>query len=436
MTGPQDAAMTTISAGVPAERLAVPASWRLLAPLAALHAAMFVYDLLHPERFLNADRARERIEVLRGFSQALHSGDVTAYLASHGIVGDWLPQALLYLVGGQYFVIAAQIVLALFSVLWVLQLGRHLGLDERSARAAAFLSALLPHALVYPHQLASEAIFVPLVILGFRLASGPGSGLALGLATLVRPITALWPLIHVFARRDRAAFLGLAFAPLLLWMSFIFVATGELSMGRSGHDLGNNLYYRLQRMGADVPAAERPPQRPAGQTKATVREYLAFVAAHPLVTAKYAARDLAVMTFKSGIERIVLDYLDLYPEAREQLQAADGGWRSQVVDRGGVRAFVELVRSQPGLVGSAAAAALAFTLLMLLAAYGALRWAGTGPRRAERLALVAFVLYIFITSQAADAAQSRLRACAEFAICLLAVAGWTALRRHAGRHGG
>jgi len=141
------------------------------------------------------------------------------------------------------------------------------------------------------------------------------------------------------------------------------------------------------------------------------------------------------MGFKSGIERLLLDYLNLYPDSRSELQAADGGWRSRV-DRGGAAALLDLARSQPALVATAAAGALAFTLLMALALYGALRWARKGERSAERLALIGFVIYIFATTQAADAAQSRLRACAEFAICVLALAGWKALaRRREGRGG-
>ena len=409
---------------------ALGASARLLAPLAALHAAMFVYDLAHPDRFLNADRSGERLAVSKGFVEALRTGDALAYLPSHGIVGDWLPQALFYLAGGQYFVIAAQVLLMLASVLWVREIGVRLGLREEHAQGAALLYALLPHTLVFPHQLASEAIFVPLAVLSFRLVSDARAGLAVGLATLVRPITILWPLIHVFAKRKRGAYLALACAPLLLWMSLVFIASGEFSMGRSGHDLGTNLYLRLQRIGAELPPSERPPQRPAGQRRASLGEYVAFSAAHPVLTAKFAVRDMAVMGFKSGIERVVLDYLDLYPDERRELQQADGGWRSRVVDRGGAAAFMDLARSQPVLVATSTVGALAFTLLMLLAVYGAARWA----RGAERLALAAFVVYIFVTVQAVDAAQSRLRAGGEFAICLLALAGWAALRRKP-RHG-
>jgi hypothetical protein len=43
--------------------------------------------------------------------------------------------------------------------------------------------------------------------------------------------------------------------------------------------------------------------------------------------------------------------------------------------------------------------------------------------------LVAFVLYVFATATVVDAAQSRQRAPAEFALCLLAVAGFCVLQR-------
>jgi hypothetical protein len=398
------------------------AAVRVLAPLAALHAAMFLYDLRHPERFLNGDRASERIDVIKGFFE---STDSVGYLASHGIAGDWLPHALLYHAGGQYLVIAVQVVLTLFSILWVMQIAQRLGLGERAASAAAIVYALLPHTLVFPHELATEGIFCPLVILAFRLGANASGGFALGLATVIRPLTALWPFVVL-----RKSYIAFALAPLLAWMSFMVFATGEFSMGRSGHDLGNNLYFRMQRMSAELPKAERPPERGPGQTKATIGEYVAFVAAHPVLAAKHSARDVGVLTVKSGIERIVLDYLDLYPESRKELQDSDNGWRAQVERRGVVAALWQVFREQPGLILSSAAGAALFVAFMALAIYGA--WSRIHSR--EWLLLAAFVVYIFATAQAVDAAHSRHRAPAEFALCILAVAGWLALRRRGENH--
>ena len=73
---------------------------------------------------------------------------------------------------------------------------------------------------------------------------------------------------------------------------------------------------------------------------------------------------------------------------------------------------------------SSALASVLFTLLMALAAYGAV----VSLARREWLLLTLFVLYVAATAQVVDAAQSRHRAPAEFALCLLAVAGWRALQ--------
>jgi hypothetical protein len=408
--------MASLSPGIALGGPALSGAWRLMAPLASLHAALLAYDLQHPGRFRNADRADERIAAVQGFGAALRSGDLVAYLAGHGIVGDWLPQALVYAAGGQYLVITLQVLLALASVLWVREIALRVGLDERRAGTAALLYALLPHTLILPHQLASEALFVPLVVLAFRL--GQRGALALGLATLIRPLTLLWPFIHA-PRNWR--FVALALAPLLAWMIFILLASGELSMGRSGHDLGHNLHDRMQRMAATLPAAERPA---AGST-ASLGEYLGFVARHPLLAARHSGRDLAALTFKSGIERVTLDYLEFFPQSRAALQASSGGWRAAVEQQGVAAALGALVRAQPGLVLSSAVAALLFTGLMALALYGALAL----RRNREALLLALFVLYVFATAQAVDAAQSRHRAPAEFALCVLAVAGWAALSR-------
>jgi hypothetical protein len=147
------------------------------------------------------------------------------------------------------------------------------------------------------------------------------------------------------------------------------------------------------------------------------------VLAHPATAAAHSARDGVTLAFKSGIERVTLDYLDLFPAARA-LQKADGGWRERLERRGVLATFAELVHTQPWLIASSALAALVFTAFMALAAYGAI----TTRHNRPWLLLTLFVLYVAATAQLVDRAQSRHRAPAEFALCLLAAAGWATLR--------
>lgn len=408
--------------------------------LGLLHAAMLVYDLAHPDRFLNADRAASRLQVIEGLAETWRGGgDVAAYVAGHGIVGDWLPHALLYLGGGAALVIAVQVLLALASVVWAREIGARVGLDARHANLAALAYGLLPHTLVFPHQLSTEALFVPLVVLSFvlllRAASPAGhaqAGAAIGIATVVRPITMLWPVLqaclarHV-AAKARLAYLAAALAPLLLWMTFVYVETGAFSMGPSKHDLGHNLHQRVQRMAPGLPAAERFGER--ADPRIGVADYLGFVAAHPALAAAHSARDLMALGVKSGVERIVLDYLDLYPDERRGLQDPNAGWRKNAERGGPLAALRAIAGEHPFLFIASAAGALLFVALMALAAVGAVVLG-----RAGKFMLAGYVLYVIVTAQAVDAAQSRHRAPAEFALCVLAAAGAAWLRKK-GTHG-
>ena len=416
--------MTTVA--VPGVRAPALSARTLAALFGALHAGMLAYDFAHPDRFLLADRAVERLDVIRAFAA---SSDRAAFVGSHGIPGDWLPHALLWLAGGPYFVIVVQAALAVLSIVWVRELAARAGLGERAAFGAAVLYGLLPQTLVFPHQLATEALFDPLVVLSFRLGTGGGAGLALGAATLVRPITLAWPLLLAFFVKKPFRLVAAALLPVLAWMLFVLATTGEFSLGRSGHDLGHNLYERMHRMAASLPADERPPARAPGHTTAGVGEYLAFSARHPLAAAMHSARDLGTLAVKSGVERLALDYFDAFPRARASLQDSDDGWRSRVEQQGPLRAFASLAAAQPGLVLVSGAGAALFAAFMALALAGA--W--HGRRNPALVLLAAFVLYIFVTAQAVDAAQSRHRAPAEFALAILAVAGWLHLRKT--RHG-
>ncbi|MGH6737162.1 MAG: hypothetical protein ACRECX_13960 [Methyloceanibacter sp.] len=418
--------------------------WQLVAPFAALHLLMFGYDLSHPDRFLNADRATERMHVIKGLGETWQSGGgIPAYLTKHGIVGDWLPQALLYLTGGQYLVIAVQVLLVLLSIVWVRDIGLRLGLGSPRASAAAALYGILPHSLVFPHQLASEAISVPLVILSFAVcvramlsaAQGRG-GLAMGLATLVRPVTMAWPVIYaIFApigSRARIAYLIAALAPLVLWMGLMYAETGVFSMGQSGHDLSHNLYGRAMRMTASMPAVEREALEVSAEGRMSLSEYARFVIDHPGAAAAHSARDLAAIGLKSGVERIVLDYLDLFPQSRATLQDPEAGWRAKVEQEGAIGALADIFRQNPGLMTISIGGSLLFAGFMICSALGALVWLREkAPRDTYRfrLLLIGFALYIAAMAQAVDAVQSRQRAPAEFALCLMAVAALPLFRR-------
>jgi hypothetical protein len=209
-------------------------------------------------------------------------------------------------------------------------------------------------------------------------------------------------------------------------------------MGESDHSLGLNLYYRVEAIATTMPPSETPAittrYLAGGQHAFTALKYLSFVAHYPLPVLIYAARDAEVLLFKSGVERITVDYL-ADEQQTKTLQTRDGnGWR-QYWDKYGAIAAIQYGWRVLGVTFLISALAAAVQVaLILLAVVGAVRVVGLirqhAAPEATKLAeflILALPVYVLIFSQLADANQSRHRAPAEFALAILATHGiWRA----------
>lgn len=472
------AATTTTSAATHVQARgqdALTGQWPLRALLAvlALHLLMGLYDAAHPEVWLNADRAVTRWQDVQAFIAAWDAGGVLHFLAVSGNPGDYLIHVVLYLIGGKGAVIAGQVALALASGLAVFRIGRLLGLSARGSEVATAVYLLLPHSLVFPHQLSTEAWHTPLVVIAtWSLIAvlerpdarglGLASGLLHGLAILVRPVTLLLPLLllalggrQLQGRRGRrlaALYLAGAFLPVLAWFAFVASQGGGFGFGPSSRDLGHNLYARVLRISHTLPEAEAEKVQRTylnGPVRKVLPlgDYVDFAAAYPAAVLKHSARDTAMFVVKSGLERIPIDYLEVNRESRAELQDDRSGWRFVMETQGVGQALGYLWRSQGPVLATSLVGAVLMLLLFGLALLGgviglkgvnglgpAARQQGLAELALSRLTagmLVAVVLYILLLSQAVDAVQSRHRAPAEFALVLLAASGatWLARRR-------
>lgn len=429
-----------------------------------LHAMLFLYDFSHPDAFLMADRAGDRMRTIRAFWATVQGeGSVLDFLGSHGIVGDYLPQALLFGIGGKSAIVVAQVMLLLLSVYYVHRLVAVMGGSERMATLCAAVYMHLPHSLTFPHQLTSEAIFGPLFIISIGTLCGalPGlrsyltlsvSGAALGLATLVRPITLLWApfsgSIIVAALRNRPAIAGMAFyvavalAPVAAWIFTVYLATGTASLGPSTHDMSHNLYQRVVRMVSAMPPDEMRSASaqylPHGNDPAgtmTIGEYASFAASHPKTYITHLGKDALVFVGKSGVGRLVLDYLNLFPASRDELQDSRASWRLRWEKEGPAATLLYLYRNHGSLLLITALASALCAGIFALAFLGILnlaRWAIQSSQSPQQRITIFVVItapfYIFATSQVVNAMQSRHRAPAEFAVLILAAFGLRAIR--------
>jgi len=329
--------------------------------LLLVHGALFVYDVRHPEAFLQGDRAGQRYQTILEFGE-VGASELSSYLLEYGLPGDYLLHAVLYRLFGRLGLIFVQVGLAFVSVVLVHRIAERWTGRRTVADVAASAHAFLPHSLAFPHLLMSEALFNPLLILGIYLVvrgtdmGGVGSrftwtgALLLGVASLVRVIGAMVPILLVPAvvsgvpawRRRLGSGVGfvlIGLAPVLLWMSFVWSGTGHFSLGRSSFSLPYNLAIRVDRMEARTSESLRSPE--TGDQGVTVGEYLEVVGSNPGAYWKIVRSDLINFWANPGVSKLVFNYLalggDLRGEDRSLL-----GWRS-VMDESGLWATVRHV---------------------------------------------------------------------------------------------
>ena len=329
--------------------------------------------------------------------------------------------------------------------------------SEGTALLAATVYAFLPHTLVYPHLLGSEAIFVPLVVFSFYfmaryLLEQPWlshlllSGLMIGLATLARPVTVLWPVassvVALLTFRSQLPFkrwfgyLVVASLPLLLWMLLMLSETGEFSMGQGSASLGSNFYTTVEFVSETLSPADRIRIKEKyltygardGGERMGFGQYLRFMSEYPLDYAAHQGRAVMMFVAKSGVNKVTKSYLQLFPEALAEIDDIETrkSWRQRLEQDGLLDTFQFYYQRYSILVVAAAVAGALFAVVMAVAVYGTVllaikyfRGEGSVSRRCMEAFICIFPWYILLASMSSQRLQSRHRAPAEFAICLL-----------------
>ena len=467
----------------------------LLGLYVMLHAAMLIYDFHHPGVWLKADRANERVEQLGEVSliadeQVAHIGEFPKtggwrvrldYIGRHGAPGDYLMQVALYELGGLASMLLAQVTLCVLSVVCVYRMACTVLGQGRLPLLVAGIYALLPQTLIFPHQLSAEAWFVPLVIFGFynmtrwftlRAPHAPWlSGLYWAGAILTRPTPLPFALLSALPFRrgsgggnsgsgsgsgnsgsrgsGRTAYYLALVIPVAAWVMMVHAYTGKWSLGEgTSASVGNNLMMRARFIADNFPPAakEKAQQQyiePAMNRdgRLTVSEYARFCVDFSGSCTAQAGQDALNFFFKSGVERITLDYLGLLPE-KERIETqlahpgSSRGWAQVVRNRGVLAATEFYLAKYPVIIATSLLAALAFgvvTLLYIAGAADALRGLlnkhAFDDRRLMLALFAIFPLYLFAASSVVSSMQSRHRAAAEFAMLIVAGNGLRVWKR-------
>jgi 4-amino-4-deoxy-L-arabinose transferase-like glycosyltransferase len=435
-----------------------------------IQGLMFIYDLSHPNLFLFADRAADRIEAIKRLITFLQGHSSLMLFLSHqgtalGVPGDYIIQGLVFFVSGQYGVILFQIVLFIASVAALYHLTYLLTHSRYYSIAAALIYAHLPHSIVFPHMLWSEALFNPFVLFGYyymvRAAISSASwlnislaALFLALATLVRIVSAplvivgviIFLLCHLPLKKI-GGYVSIFAVALVVWPLFVWSQTGLFAMGSRDRTGSSHLYYglvsRLKTMISTLPRDQRPKAEEKyvptenlnnEQLKNIAFKYLSFAMNYPGPFVRLLAQDAAIFVSQSGVERITVDYLELAGTDRKVIQQPLHGWRENLVAKGIIDTASTYLHEHRVVVVLSLIGMLAMLALCGLTAVGAIsvwkNWLQLG--REERIILASmafFVVYIFLPGTMVLYPGARYRSPAEPYICVLAAIGLASMKK-------
>ena len=439
---------------------APPRYWVVGLAVGFAHILLFVHDIANGDGFFRADRASQRFHDMRNLFAA--AGDPAAFLAClvrQGNIGDYGIHAFFYSLGGPPAVIAFQVCLAVAAAMAVTYIAWRTFPAQHIAIAAGLLYGFLPQTLAFPHQLLSEALANPCIILGVaallhasntprRWAGWCLAGVVMGFGALVRPALILLPIVAaglwIWLDREHrawsraAAFAVCGLAPLMLWSLFMFSQVGKFGPGESNQDLGLNFSQSTAKVLLSEGVAPADGQAPDWLPKRlTFGEYFHYVREYPKGFANLYAMNTLVMSTDSGIGRLYVDLLGFGAEERLRLQDPALGWRAQLTNHGALAMIESNWRAAPGTICAGLLGALGFALVNvgMVAAYVMLlrprAFLGgpdtTLPQRWSAALLLAVPLYVIATSQVVAYAPSRLRSQGEFAVAILACVGWVGL---------
>ncbi len=346
-----------------------------------IHGFIFTYGVFNADSFLAGDRAVIRLETINYVFKNLpaeltdkisnlandseSNSTVLSRIFESGNPGDYIFQGFLLCIGDRYLVVVFQLLLSFLSILCVYCFLIILGRPPAYSLAGAIIYMLLPGNLIIPHELASESLFTPLVVIGFFmlvyyvekqayvwvLVSGL---LLLSIASFVRPQLSLYPfvLIMILAacyrphwKRHVALVLVICFSIPACWGVLSFSHSGNISPGGKTHGPGIAFYKTVKRMAISGDFPFKQSAYPDG--KMSVREFAAEVIEHPLPFMKLKTTEALVLIINPGTYSLAAHHFGLLAGAR------DTAFWKELRDREGLSGMVrEIFRRSASFLSS------------------------------------------------------------------------------------
>ena len=249
-----------------------------------VHGLLIGFDLGNEDSFLSGDRSHSRnatiayvfdVEKIGRNDTGLETSPtvdpmphIGERILNSGHAGDYLISGAIVKLTNINVLMLFQLLLALLSTYSVFALLIYFRFPVKSATLGTLFYLLLPGSLLPPHQLSSEALFIPCAIIGCYLLiiSSRKHGVDLAfiaglllfsVAIFVRPQLTLYPVLLVViyllfsAKKPGTIFLTIIPVSLLfsaIWMIFVVSNDGLFTFGGEDRSVGIAFYSTAEQM--------------------------------------------------------------------------------------------------------------------------------------------------------------------------------------------
>ena len=413
-----------------------------LAIVAAAHIALTLAVPNLAEKFQLGDRAVDRLSKLNALLHAPNADAIAAALVYYDSPGDYILFLPAYLAFGPAGVIAQDLLLLLVGLWFLYRIGVT-WFSPTVAKIACIAYALLPAMIFHPQVLVSEAICNPLLIVATwyaaqlitrdrpALRDAVLFGIICAVLISVREIYLLFPvmvaalaIVKAGTVRGRLAVLGL-----MLALSFSIFGTWELvrsaaparyERGTSLQGLPSNLFLRAQRM--EPIGNFKLPEDISQQQAMSLGQFAELAAREPYALARTVISDAADLTINSGSAMVYGRYFGLF-HLGEDKPADMHKWREIRDQQGTLPMLVYMGETAPVALAYSVGFAVGWGIFLLIACYGAWRFArGSQPLELKFL-FFAIPVYFFIFSFVSGAPRWDHRSPTEFILSLFFALG-------------
>ena|GEM_PF-2910748 len=398
-------------------------------------ALCLLYDASNPQAFLKGDRSENRMVNVRSILQAESWKDFINAILFNGLPGDYLWQAIIFrlfhkAIDARLAVILMQILLCAISIFYVALIADALTKNKRIVIFATLFYSVLPHNLVFPHWLVSEAFFVPFVIIAsyysisyFNSDTRRGSVLLIALlwavCGLTRPNALLFPLFLFILYQARMPsrcvshiiFLSLYILLISFWIIPSYCLTGNPNISAGYPKMFNRtLYSKADYLITALPAGAQQREhewlRKISETEFAPSQLFALYFRHPDRAALTTVIESAKMLLKLD-ETNFLAYFSGWKAERE--------WGKQLLTD-----FPSLIKREPLAASIVTLGAFVWIVPLILSFFGCIRCL-QAKNFVAQLLLVHAIYFLASALLGVDYAQGRHRYPVDFVIVIFAM---------------